>query len=241
MRHRHIHRGRSWVLIGAGIFLGGLSLTSANAETYIAGQVGYTISHDARGVEVIDPQFASPPLPSGTTSSNIDLKNAIMYGMKIGHYFNAVPWLGVEVEGFITTPHVLQQNVTLTIPGSGQATVPQPGATNRLIVVSPNLVARYRAGIFEPYVGVGPGIFLLHTAREPNSPGMPSYSQSSTSVGLNTQVGLRAYVAEHISLFGEWKYNYFHVNQAGQAAGSFFGYSASVNLHHLVFGVGYHF
>ena len=127
---------------------------------------------------------------------------------------------------------------TLTIPGSGQATVPQPGATNRLIVVSPNLVARYRAGIFEPYVGVGPGIFLLHTAREPNSPGMPSYSQSSTSVGLNTQVGLRAYVAEHISLFGEWKYNYFHVNQAGQAAGSFFGYSASVNLHHLVFGVG---
>ena len=101
------------MLIGAGIFLGGLSLTSANAETYIAGQVGYTISHDARGVEVIDPQFASPPLPSGTTSSNIDLKNAIMYGMKIGHYFNAVPWLGVEVEGFITTPHVLQQKVTL--------------------------------------------------------------------------------------------------------------------------------
>lgn len=214
----------------------------AHADTYLAAQVGYTVAQDASRVEVLDPQLARPlPLPSGTTASNIDLKNSVLYGLKLGHYFTVMPWLGVEVETYITTPHVPQQGLTLTSPGLGQIPVTQQGATNRLVVVAPTLLARYRAGMVEPYIGVGPGVFLLHTARRPDVGSSPPYSQSSTSVGLHTQVGLRTYVTTHFSLFGEWKYNYFRAHLSGQAAGSYFGYSADVRLHHFVFGVGYHF
>jgi hypothetical protein len=182
MKSQHHHRRRigSWVVAGVSVWCVWSSGFSW-AETYIAGQLGYTLSQDASRVKLVDPQFAS--LPPGTTASNVDLRNSVMYGMKVGHYFNSTPWLGVELESFITTPHVAQQNVTLTVPGFGQAGILQPGATNRLIVVAPNLVARYRAGIVEPYVGGGPGIFLLHTERGSAT----TYSQSSTSVGINTQ------------------------------------------------------
>lgn len=84
-----------------------------------------------------------------------------MYGVKVGHYFESVPWLGVELEGFVTSPHRPQQRLTLAVPGSGNVTVEEGGATNRLMVVSPFLLARYQAGAFEPYVGGGPGL-LLH-------------------------------------------------------------------------------
>ena len=227
-----------WLFIGLTIFGGGPFL-SAQAELYIAGQVGYTVAQDTTDGRVTDPGLVG--LPAGTSVSNTSLNDSLMYGMKLGHYFDSTPWLGVELESFITTPHTPQQRVTLQAPGVGTVLLDETGATNRLIVVAPNLVARYRAGAFEPYVAVGPGVFFLHQRQEPLTSGTPAYSQSSTRVGLNTQVGLRYRMTDHVSVFGEWKYNYVRFNLAGQADGPYAGVNAVANLHHFVFGVGYHF
>ncbi len=234
----YAHRAGRW-LTACVLALWGLSGMFAQAETYIAGQVGYTLAQDVTNVNAIDPGLVG--LPAGTTVSNVDLNNSLMYGMKLGHYFASTPWLGVELEGFITTPHVPQQQLTLNVPGVGSIPIDQPGATNRLIVMAPNLVARYQAGAFEPYVGVGPGVFFLHQQRAPDAPGGAKYSQSDTRVGLNTQAGLRYRLTDLISVFGEWKYNYVRFSLAGQANGPYFGYQATVNLHNFVFGIGYHF
>lgn len=212
---------------------------SAHAETYIAGQVGYTVAQDTTRGRVTDPSLIG--LPAGTTVGNLNLNNSSMYGMKLGRYFDSTPWLGVELESFMTTPHTPQQRVTLQAPGVGTVLLDETGATNRLIVVAPNLMARYQAGAFEPYVGIGPGVFFLHQRQESPTSGSTAYSQSSTRVGLNTQVGLRYRMTDHVSLFGEWKYNYVRFNLAGQADGPYAGVSAVANLHHFIFGVGYHF
>jgi hypothetical protein len=42
-------------------------------------------------------------------------------------------------------------------------------------------------------------------------------------------------------MFGEWKYNYGRIDLAGQADVNHFGITALSQLHHFVFGVGYHF
>ncbi|MDP1767999.1 MAG: outer membrane beta-barrel protein [Nitrospirota bacterium] len=225
-------------LVGA-CAIWGAWLLSAHAESYVAGQVGYTVAQDTTRGRVTDPSYVG--LPGGTTASNLSLNNSLMYGMKLGHYFDSTPWLGVELESFMTTPHAPQQRVTLQAPGVGTVLINETGATNRLIVVAPNLVARYRAGAFEPYLGVGPGVFFLHQRQEPLTSGTTAYSQSSTRVGLNTQVGLRYRLTDHVSMFGEWKYNYVRFNLAGQADGPYAGINAVANLHHFVFGVGYHF
>jgi outer membrane protein W len=173
----YAHRAGRW-LTACVLALWGLSGMFAQAETYIAGQVGYTLAQDVTNVNAVNPGLVG--LPAGTTVSNVDLNNSLMYGMKLGHYFASTPWLGVELEGFITTPHVPQQQLTLNVPGVGS--IDQPGATNRLIVMAPNLVARYQAGAFEPYVGVGPGVFFLHQQqRSPDAPDGAKYSLSSNS------------------------------------------------------------
>lgn len=216
-----------------------LWVDTAAAETYLAGQAGYTFAgHTARG-RAVDPTYAG--LPAGTSISSVKLDDSFLYGIKLGHYFDSVPWLGVEVEAFATTPHRPQQRLTLGVPGAGTITHEEPGATNRLAVVSPNLVVRYQVGAFEPYLGVGPGVFFLRQRQEPLMPGGKTYSQSYRGVGLNTHAGLRYRVTDHVSLFGEWKYNYARINLPGQADAGHFGINAVVSLHHVVFGVGYHF
>ncbi len=226
-------------VFGITIALGLVSTVPAFAETYVSGMVGATLAPDTVRGRVNDPSFVG--LPEGTSISNVQLNSSIMYGAKVGHYFNSMPWLGVELEAFVTTPHRPAQRLTLNAPGVGTIQQDEPGATNRLVVVSPLIVVRYRAGAFEPYAGVGPGVFFLHQEQLTASGSPSNYSQSNTGYGLNTQLGLRYRLTGHVSVFGEWKYNYGRIDLAGQANVNHFGINALSQLHHFVFGVGYHF
>jgi opacity protein-like surface antigen len=100
-----------------------------------------------------------------------------------------------------------------------------------------NIVVRYQMGKFEPYAGIGMGVFFPSLKD-----GASGESAGSTAVGLNTQLGLPYLGTKNVSLFGEWKYNrasfYFSEASPSQATGGFKGdFSANI----LVFGVGYHF
>ena len=96
-----------------------------------------------------------------------------------------------------------------------------------------NIVLRYQAGLFEPYVAAGPGVFFSRLSAE-------GLSNSNTVVGLNTQVGLRLRLGQTIALFGEWKYNratFDHENLAGTGL----NFEADYSANSLVLGLGIHF
>lgn len=210
-----------------------LTELSAHAEMYVAGQVGVTVPQRFSNVEV-----SGTGIPNGSRYSNLDLQNSVMYGAKVGYFFDSMKWLGVETEVFNTTPHFKQQNATLTVPGGGSATVPLTGQDVRVLTWTPvNLIARYQAGALEPYVGVGLGVFFARIKD-----GGTGETSSSTRPGLNTQVGLRYRVTQQIALFGEWKFNHanlsFEPSTPTEATG---GVKGDYNVHHLVFGVGLHF
>jgi opacity protein-like surface antigen len=100
-----------------------------------------------------------------------------------------------------------------------------------------NLVVRYQMGQFEPYAGIGMGVFFARLKD-----GETGESTSSTRVGLNTQVGLRYLVTHNVSLFGEWKYNRASFNFAESSpTGATGGIKGDYIAHLLAFGVGYHF
>jgi opacity protein-like surface antigen len=154
-----------------------------------------------------------------------------MYGAKLGYYFDSLKWLGVETEVFNATPHLKQQN--LTIGGVDLGTV--SGTHARVLTWAPmNIVVRYQAGAFEPYAGVGLGVFF---SRFSDSTG----SSSSTDVGLNTQLGLRYRVTTNLALLGEWKYNRANLSHSNFLGATGLDVSADYSAHNLVFGVGYHF
>jgi opacity protein-like surface antigen len=208
--------------------------TPAQAEMYVAGQVGATIPNDISDVKGVGPT-------NGIKFTDFSLHNSVMYGAKAGYYFDSLKWsgfnLGVETEVFNTNPNIKQQTVTASVPGLS-ATGTVSGQDLRVLNWSPiNVVVRYQAGRFEPYAGVGMGVFFARVHD-----GQSGESSSDTSVGLNTQLGLRYLVTNNIAVFGEWKYNRAHFNfdpsSPTLATGAFKGdYSANI----LAFGVGYHF
>lgn len=191
---------------------------------YVAGQVGANLPGDLTNVR------GSAGGLSGTVS-DLDLQTSIVYGGKVGYYFDSVKWLGIETEVFNATPHVKQQE--WVIDGINVGTV--PGSYNRVLTWAPvNLVVRYQAGAFEPYAAVGLGVFFSHLSNS-------LFSSSSTDVGLNTQVGLRYRITSAIAMFGEWKYNWASVSHATNVAGIGINGDADYHANNFVFGVGYHF
>ena len=198
------------------------------AEMYVAGQMGVNMPRDLSNVEVSS---------SGTSVglSDFSLQNSLMYGAKAGYYFDSLKLqnfnLGVETEIFNSTPHIKQQE--LTFGGVPIGTL--RGLTNRVLTWAPVVVlVRYQAGAFEPYAGVGVGVFFSRLARDTDS-------SSSTDVGLNTQLGLRYRVNPNLSLFGEWKYNYAHIDNSNFLGANGLDLSYNYNANIFAAGIGYHF
>ena len=92
--------------------------------------------------------------------NNLSLQNSLIYGAKAGYYFDTLKWynfkLGIETEVFNSQPNSKPQN--LTTGGFNFGT--QPGVDFRVLNWAPvNIIIRYQAGAFEPYAGVGLGVF----------------------------------------------------------------------------------
>lgn len=230
-----------------------LSVSSAYSEVYVGGQIGTTFFGDNNKLTRVDlTDLGGPPgstlTPPGSMSGR-DLASSPVLGGKIGYYFPHVPWFGLELEGYYSTPHIEQQSTRVSIiPGSilnglgpvagGEAISGFSGDLFRVITVAPfNLMLRYHKTRFQPYVGIGPGIFM---ARVKTTITGLEGTQSSTRVGLNVKLGGEYFFTRHISGFGEVRYNYTTLNFDANDAGAF-GFKAIYNPVIFSFGVNYHF
>lgn len=205
-----------------GLFLSCFLSGAAQAETYIAGQVGLTIPQDLSNVNFGGPGFTA----FGGPGPDFELTKSFMYGAKLGHYFDNLKWLGVETEIFRNSMRIKEQPLALAVTGV------EPGASLGVTVWAANLVARYQMGRLQPYAGVGPALLFARVKSE--SPDSTFGEAQSTTLGLNTQLGLRYLLTGHVALFGEWKYNHARLSFDSIP-------NATYNVHHLVLGVGYHF
>ncbi|HZD12542.1 MAG TPA: outer membrane beta-barrel protein, partial [Candidatus Binatus sp.] len=203
------------VLLCWAIIVGLMALPTgqaAAADRYVGLYGGLTIPQplqDVRGIES----------SSGVTLSNLKLAQSAILGAKLGFFRSPKSWLGVETEFFYTNPHMKQQNITFTPPALRNFAE----AHIRMATWAVNLIARYPGERFQPYAGVGPGIFWArisgaHTGTTPPDIGTASH----TSAGLNALAGLRFALTERLALFGEYKYQ--------QAA---FNFGSNVTLYTL--------
>jgi opacity protein-like surface antigen len=215
-------------LLALAVFL--LPCSPAQAELYIAGQLGVSIPNKFSNVEGVDTS-------AGINVSDLKLQNSFMYGAKLGYYFDSIKWLGVETEVYNTTPKSKQQDVTVS-GGGASGTQNLVGQDIRVLTWSPIVVlVRYPGERFQPYAGVGMGVFFARVHD-----GQSDESSSDTKVGLTTQLGLRFLVTKHLSVFGEWKYNRasFNFSDSTPTAATG-GLKGDYSAHILAFGVGWHF
>jgi hypothetical protein len=208
------------------------------AETYIAGQFGVTLPSvlgKGLGEGDLTGQFIVP----GSRVSAQSLDESILYGGKVGHYFKAVRWLGLEAEVYNTTPHIKQQVTTFSGPSGVAGSAELPGLHLRVLTVAPfNVMFRYHKTRLQPYVGVGPGLFFARI----DDPALTSNnSQSSMGFGLNAQAGVRFYITRRVALFGEGKFNYASFDETPSGFFNLFGFDTDYKMFHASFGVSVHF
>ena len=213
-------------LFSVGLFLS----PCTQAEMYVAAQGGYAFTNKLTTVQ-------GKGLNTGTQFSDLTISDSYMYGARVGYFFGDPKdnIFGIEFEADNTNPSVKQQ--ILTRPG-GAASIQVNGNRLRVTTVALNVVARTpRFGKFQPYAGVGPGVFL---AKDSSPVGSHPFGQSTT-LGLNAFAGLRYFFTDHVALFGEYKYN-----QAALHFSNFFGATESgARVHYsaniVLAGLAYHF
>jgi opacity protein-like surface antigen len=237
-----------------------LMAPTVQAESYVGGQFGATFPGNGLHDSDLTSTSATVPsgtytIPSGATVSDQSLKTSFMVGGKIGHYFSRAQWFGLEAEIFYSTPHIKQQDITVhsgtpitfTPSGGGPSTpvvgneftaVGVPGAHFSVLTIAPlNLMFRYPGNRLQPYIGIGPGIFIARIKDPSITQG--DDSQSSTKIGLNTLIGVRYFLTRHVSAFAEGKYNYVRFNFEENP--NFFGFNATYTPITVGFGISYHF
>lgn len=242
---------------------------TALAEWYVAGYGGYSASGTLQNVTMPNygqtlafqrynfvpnnPQHDS--LTQSFNTNDVSLKSTPLFGGKVGYFFSdqGFSWLGVEIEGFTSTPSIKSQTLGTTqsitfikgTPGTppcfpppvancsmqetinSQVTLTESSV--RLITGAFNVVVRYPGKVLQPYVGVGVGAFYF------NSSGQISGRQ--VVPGLNSQVGLKILVTEEWGLFLEGKYNYAQITNLDNA----FGLSGDYSAFSALGGIAYHF
>lgn len=221
-----------------------LTAPKAYSEAYIAGQFGVALPSISGGLTNAAFNFTVP----NVDIPDVSLKTSFLYGGKVGYYFPQVRWFGLETEVYNTTPHVKQQQLDVTIPagtfipgpGGGTTQVPGnlsfglPGNHLRVLMWAPvNFLFRYPNGRFQPYIGLGPGIFFAHAGSTGQG---VAVDQTNIRVGANAKIGVEVYVTRHIAIFGEWKYNWVMFNFDKQL-----GFEGRYEMHLVAGGLSYHF
>jgi opacity protein-like surface antigen len=94
-------------------------------------------------------------------------------------------------------------------------------------------VVRYPGTQFQPYAGVGIGVFF---ARAKFSGPTGGTDNDNAVPGLNALAGLRYFASDHIALFAEYKYN-----RAAFEFPTAIGIEGDYSANHVLGGVSYHF
>ena len=212
-------------VVAVGVFCLTQPVGPAQAEVYVAGQIGAHLPSSYSNVEY---SLGG----SSASGNNLSLENSLMYGGKVGYYFDSLKIdrfnLGIETEVYSAKANIKDQNII--IGGVNFGSVGE--VKNRVTTWAPfNVVVRYQAGVLEPYAGVGLGVFF-------SSRSSGNITDTSTDVGLNTQVGLRVRVTNNVALFGEWKFN--HASGVSHPNSGLI-VSADYNANILAFGAAFHF
>ncbi len=188
----------TFVTVIAGIaFCLGINTYQVKAEMYIGGQAGVSFPKDLKDVR-------GTHNLSGTKLSNLELKDSLAAGLKVGGYFpNSLNWLGLEGEAYYSNPNIKKQTVTgnARILGNSGTQFTIPKTDLHIVTFSFNALVRYPGEILQPYGGVGIGLNIGYLRSGNVS------SDAGFAPSLNLMGGVRGFVTERIALFAEYKYN----------------------------------
>lgn len=232
-----------------------LLVSPASAEWYVGGYGGVAIPAD----EDVDGNASTggTVLIDGTLK-DVDLENSAVFGVKVGHFFEAVPNLGVELEAYHFRPDADAQTVELSgtllpgvfpIPVAGQVALNDVDIDVTAIVLNVlyrsmfQTSANFPRGRIQPYVGVGGGAFMANlettvfTAKD---------DDTDIVAGFQALVGSKFFLIPNLAMFFEYKFlqtTDFEFNLSGTVAGvaGRLDLESDLTSHMIYGGIAWHF
>jgi opacity protein-like surface antigen len=214
------------------------------AEPYIAAYAGYSLLSDTD----LKTDFVADLL-TGTQGRGIrlstDVDNSAIIGGKIGYWFDFFPLVGAELDIYAFSPDIFSPPQT---SGSVELTAPNNFDVS-VTAVSFNLMGRYPLlkspdfprGRLQPYIGIGPGLFITSIEDLEPIPENNIGSKTLTFGGLQIIGGVKFFLLKKLSLFAEYKFSHFTADLSGSSERFTLGATQNIDANHFYGGVAYHF
>jgi opacity protein-like surface antigen len=208
-------RSTAWMLLPS-LLLACSMATPASAEWFADGYVGLAITSNH------DLTFEAF---GGERTEDADLINAAVIGLRLGRWFEELPWLAVAGD------------ISYFRPGRDTETIPM----SVLAMFRYGFLkdAEFKDGRLQPYVGIGPALFFSHVHGRI---GPVRASDSSLDIGLDTRLGAAYRFDQSWAAFVEYRFTHvsptFEVRPDGSPRTNA---DTSFNTNHLAIGVSYRF
>jgi hypothetical protein len=192
---------------------------------------------------------------SSITLQGITFHTSWTAGGRLGYWFKEFGNLGafgMGLDVFAFQPEAFRLTAQLTI-GSASLGPFQIGSIKMSTVGIGFDVLRFRLhlakseelqnGRIQPYLSVGPALFITETSDENVFP--PNQSSTKTSLGVKAGAGLNVHLTPAWSLFGEYRFTHFTSEATFHSAPPFavseITTKTDLNTHHVVGGFSFHF
>jgi opacity protein-like surface antigen len=226
MLHLMKNNHTAWLI---GMLLMGLctSGSEALAEWYVGGDIGGVFPKSLSNIEGTGTSSGTPA--TGTRFNDLKTSAGASVGLKVGHYFPSIPWLGLEGNFQVSSFKIKDQAFNGTGPTPVTSTISE--GTARVLAPSLNLMVRYPGERFQPYAGIGPALAVIKTIKD---------GGTSANVGVNIMAGARFFLEKDVSLFTEFQY-LRTTFEADHAINPTFGVKGDYSASHLLVGLSWHF
>jgi opacity protein-like surface antigen len=149
-----------------------------------------------------------------------EFSTALAYGVRLGRYFDRVPFVGLAVDFFSFSPNVPRQAARrdgcFLVTGCGSF----ESHTGRIDIdtraLSLDLMLRLRLfktaeephGLLQPYVAVGAPLFFTTVTPRTTRQFRNQDDETDVSVGYKGAAGLAFRILSNLDLFGEYRYTH---------------------------------
>lgn len=183
--------------------------------------------------------------------AEFEFDTSVYFGGRLGHWFEAAPYLGLALDVSHFRPDVSEQTVTAHVGFLGVALsgpVEVDPVDLRVTAISFDLMLRwplltskeFPAGQLQPYFTVGPTIFIAR-AKDTENFDPPNQSDTDTSLGVKVGAGLAWQFHKNIALFGEYRFTHFSPKFEFRDNGDKIIEKTDLNTHSLFAGISFRF
>jgi opacity protein-like surface antigen len=157
-------------------------------------------------------------------TQDANYKSSAVWGLRVGRWFEALPWLGVAAEASYFRATSDLQVFPLTV----------------LAMVRYGFLKdeEFKEGRLQPYAGIGGGLFISNID---GTIGFLRASDTSVDIGLDTRVGLAYRFEGNWAAFAEYRFTHVSPTYDVQPFGGTVPADTTLNTSHFLLGLSYRF